>query len=105
MEEQLLIERVKAGDTRAVDILVNHYKTPLFTFILRMTSNYETTEDLFQETWIRVIRSIRRFRGEAKFSTWLFQIAVNQVRDELRKTIIAGKSVKLIICSISSQIL
>ena len=86
MEEQLLVERVKAGDTRAVDTLVNHYKAPLFAFILRMTGNYETTEDLFQETWIRVIRAIHRFRGDSKFSTWLFQIAVNQVRDQLRKT-------------------
>ena len=65
-EEQLLIERVKAGDTRAVDILVKHYKTPLFAFILRMTSHYETAEDIFQETWIRVIRSIQRFRGDAR---------------------------------------
>ena len=85
-EEQLLIERVKAGDSRAVDALVNLYKTPLFAFILRMTSHYETAEDIFQETWIRVIRSIHRFRGESKFSTWLFQIAVNRVRDEVRKT-------------------
>ncbi len=86
MDEQLLIERLKTGDNRAVDSLVNLYKAPLFAFILRLTGNRENTEDIFQETWIRVIRSIRFFRGDSKFSTWLFQIAVNMVRDEQRKT-------------------
>lgn len=90
MDEQLLIERLKSGDRRAIDSLVNQYKAPLFAFILRMTGNPENTEDLFQETWIRVMRSIRMFRGESKFSTWLFQIAVNLVRDEQRKS--KGKS-------------
>lgn len=86
MDEQILVERLKAGDRRAVDNLVNQYQAPLFAFILRMIGNQETAEDIFQETWIRVIRSIGMFRGNSKFSTWLFQIAVNLVRDEQRKT-------------------
>lgn len=85
MEELELIGRVKDGDARAVDELVETYKRPLFAFILRMIDNHETAEDIFQETWIRVIRYIGNFRGDAKFTTWLFQIALNLCRDELRR--------------------
>ena len=61
MDEQHLVERLRNGDTRAVDALVDHYKRPLFAFILRMVNRYETAEDLFQETWIRNIREIGLF--------------------------------------------
>ena len=50
-----------------------------------MVNNYATAEDIFQETWIKVIRHIGSFRGDAKFSTWLFQIARNVYRDSLRR--------------------
>ena len=50
-----------------------------------MVNNYDVAEDIFQETWIRVIRHINSFRGDAKFSTWLFQIARNVYRDSMRK--------------------
>lgn len=50
-----------------------------------MVNNYDAAEDIFQETWIRVIRHISSFRGDAKFSTWLFQIARNLYRDSMRK--------------------
>lgn len=85
MEDIELIGRVKEGDARAVDALVEAYKRPLFAFILRMIDNHAAAEDIFQETWLRVVRYISRFRGDAKFSTWLFQIALNLCRDEVRK--------------------
>lgn len=64
---------------------MDQYKEPLFAFIVRMVNNYDIAEDIFQETWIKVIRNVHSFRGDAKFSTWLFQIARNVYRDELRK--------------------
>lgn len=85
MEEQELISRVKEGDPKVIDDIVETYKGPLFAFILRMTGNHSTAEDLFQETWLRVLRYIRNFRGDSKFSTWLFQIALNLCRDAERK--------------------
>ncbi|MCE5251339.1 sigma-70 family RNA polymerase sigma factor [bacterium] len=85
LNEQALILRLREGDSRAIDELVELYKRPLFAFIVRMINNYELAEDIFQETWIKVIRSIKHFRGESKLSTWLFQIAVNQCRDTMRK--------------------
>ena len=51
-----------------------------------MIGNRDTADDLFQETWLRVVRSAGSFRGDAKISTWLFQIALNQCRDHIRKT-------------------
>lgn len=85
MDEQQLVERLKAGDERAVGPLMEQYKSPLFAFIVRMINDYEAAQDVFQDTWIRVVRSIGKFRGDAKFSTWLFQIAINLCRDTLRK--------------------
>jgi RNA polymerase sigma-70 factor, ECF subfamily len=84
--ERALIARLKAGDSRAVDEVVELYKRQLFAFILRMIDNHELAEDIFQETWLRVVRSVKFFRGEAKFSTWLFQIAANLCRDSIRKS-------------------
>ncbi len=85
MHEQTLIERLKAGDHGAINDIVDKYKGPLFAFILRMVNDHADAEDIFQETWIKVIKHVSRFRGDAKFSTWLFQIARNLCRDAGRK--------------------
>jgi len=85
MEEHDLIRRVRDGDPSAMDEIVDEYKNPLFAFILRMTGNHAAAEDVFQETWLRVVRYIHAFRGDSKFSTWLFQIALNLCRDTERK--------------------
>jgi len=85
MEEHELICRVRDGDPSAMDEIVDEYKSPLFAFILRMTGNHAAAEDVFQETWLRVVRYIDAFRGDSKFSTWLFQIALNLCRDAERK--------------------
>ena len=85
MSEQLLIRRLRNGDPEALDDLVDEYRRPLFAFIMRMVGDQTAAEDIFQDTWIKVIRSVHKFRGEAKLSTWLFQVALNQVRDALRK--------------------
>ena len=85
-EEQELVARLKADDPGAVDEIVEKYKRQLFAFILRMIGNYESAEDIFQETWLRAVRSVKHFRGESRFSTWLFQIAANLCRDSIRRS-------------------
>lgn len=85
LHEQALISRLQKGDAQAIDELVELYKRPLFGFIVRVINNYTLAEDVFQETWIKVIRSVKHFRGDSKLSTWLFQIALNQCRDTMRK--------------------
>lgn len=85
MNDQILIKRLKEGDPGAFDELVDQYKNQLFAFIIRIVTDHAAAEDIFQETWIKVIRSVGRFRGDSKLSTWLFQIALNQCRDAMRK--------------------
>lgn len=88
-DDRMLVERLRNGDTGAIDEIVERYKRPVYAFIIRMIGNRDTADDLFQETWLRVVRSAGSFRGDAKISTWLFQIALNQCRDHIRK---AGKT-------------
>ena len=85
VDEQTLVERLMGGDPEAVDDLVDVYKDRLFAFILRTVGDYTLAEDVFQEMWIKVIRRINTFRGDSKLSTWLFQVALNTVRDAMRK--------------------
>ena len=85
MDESAVLDQLKAGSHGAIEELMEQYKGPLFAFIIRMTGDYTAAEDIFQETWLRVVRSSKSFRGDSKISTWLFQIALNLCRDALRK--------------------
>jgi len=84
-DDYSLLQRLRSGDRAAIDSVVDRYSKPLFAFIVRMTGEREAAEDVFQETWIRVVRNIGSFRGESKFSTWLFQIALNLCRNLARQ--------------------
>ena len=84
-EEEYLVAGFKAGDSQACARLFDLYNRPLHAFLYRMTGNRESTEDLFQETWIRAVRYSGSFKGRCKFSTWLFQIALNLFRNHHRK--------------------
>jgi len=79
-----LVERSRAGDTAAFDELVSRHYERLHALIFRLT-DADRCEDLTQEALVLAYRNIDRFRGEAKFSTWLTRIAVNLCRSEWRK--------------------
>jgi RNA polymerase sigma-70 factor, ECF subfamily len=79
-----LVRAVGAGDGTALAELCMRWQRPLYRFLHRYGAG-DDADDLFQETWIRVVRSARRFDGERRFSTWLFQIALNLARDEGRR--------------------
>ncbi len=57
----------------------------IYNLLFRLTGNHNTSEDLFQETFIKVYRGLKSFRGESQISTWLYSIAVNVFRDHKRK--------------------
>ena len=82
--DETLMQQVISGNAKAADTLLGRYKKPLYSFIFRMTVNESDSDDLFQETWLRVIRYCRTFDAQKKFSTWLFQIAANCTRDFFR---------------------
>ena len=79
-----LVARLARGDEAALRDLLRRYERPLSSFIHRHTGGRDV-EDLYQETWWRVVRHSARFDPARRFSTWLFQIAVNLCRDWHRR--------------------
>jgi RNA polymerase sigma-70 factor, ECF subfamily len=78
------LERLKAGETAAFDTLVNRFSTDVYTLLYRLTGSEDEAKDLAQETFLRVIQSVKSFRGDASLKTWLFRIAINQARNRRR---------------------
>lgn len=72
-----LILRVKDGDEAAFSEILRRYYGKILNYVYRYTNNRETSEDLTQEIFMRVHRSVKSYRPEAKFSTWLYKIATN----------------------------
>ena len=73
-----------AGDGRAFQELVDRYQGRLLNFVTRMIGDRERAEDLVQEAFIRVYRHLHRFDSTKKFSTWIYTIASNLAKNELR---------------------
>lgn len=83
-DEQLLLA-YQDGDTAAFKTLFHRYRGPLFNFLLRRTRDRGRAEELYQDVWTRVIERCDDFRGDAKFSTWLYTIARNHCIDHARR--------------------
>jgi RNA polymerase sigma-70 factor (ECF subfamily) len=81
---------LKHGDSRLLDQLIVEYQHRLLRYLLYLTSNRELAEDLFQETWMRVLQRGGQYNGAARFETWLFTIARNLVIDTRRKRTMAS---------------
>ena len=82
--DEALAARLVDGDELALRELLRRYERPLAAFLHRQTGGRDV-EDLYQETWLRVVRHAARFDTGRRFSTWLFQIAVNLCRDWHRR--------------------
>jgi len=80
----LLVEAHLAGDPRAFNELVRRFQPRLLAFVARILRDRERAEDLVQETFIRAYRHLHRFDRSRKFSTWVYTIAANLARNELR---------------------
>jgi len=80
-----LIERFQNGELYAFDLIVKRYKNQLLNFVYRFLGNAEEAEDLVQETFLRVYRNRKAYQKVAKFSTWIYTIAGNLAKTELRK--------------------
>jgi len=84
-QDEILIKEFNEGNLGAFENLVTRYQKKIFAFIYRMVVVQEDARDLTQEVFIQVFRSLASFRGEAKFSTWLYRIAANRSIDLLRR--------------------
>jgi RNA polymerase sigma-70 factor (ECF subfamily) len=80
-----LMLRCKGGDRSALEELVKRYEEPLMNFLYRLSGDLSAAEDLFQETFLRVIRSSAKYEPKAAFSTWLYTIARNLAIDRFKK--------------------
>ncbi len=89
-ENALVAERLKRQDPGLIDQLIVQYQHRLLRYLLYLTSNRELAEDLFQETWMRVLVRGAQYNGNARFDTWLFTIARNLVIDYRRKRTMAS---------------
>ena len=84
LDDSDVVRRYIGGDERAFDELVRRYGQRVRRFINRTVRDWERAEDLMQETFIRVYRHIRRFDCDRRFSTWIFTIAGNLAKNEIR---------------------
>ncbi|HEX9105696.1 MAG TPA: sigma-70 family RNA polymerase sigma factor [Longimicrobiales bacterium] len=84
LDDSSVVARFMGGDARAFAELVNRYHVRLVNFIYRTIGDRDRAEDLVQETFIRVYRHLHRFDQSKKFSTWVYTIAGNLAKNELR---------------------
>ena len=85
MQELELIERLKKGDDSAFKVIVNTWQNMVYNTSLGIVQNAEDAEDVAQEVFVQVYESIGQFKGDSKFSTWLYRIAITKSLDHIRK--------------------
>lgn len=83
-DERLML-RFQAGDARAFEVLVRRHRTPVFSFLLRLTGDRARAEDLCQETFLKAVRASAGWEPRARFQAWLYAIARHQAVDEARR--------------------
>jgi RNA polymerase sigma-70 factor (ECF subfamily) len=85
LDEHLLIDKLKQGDENAFRQIVETWQDMVYNTALGILQNTEDAEDVAQEAFIQVFESIKNFKSEAKFSTWLYRITVSKALDHLRR--------------------
>ena len=87
MNDQELVQAYIKGDQSAIEILINRHRSKVYTYILLTIKNQPLAEDLFQETFIKVIQSLRggKYRDNGRFLSWVIRIAHNLIIDHFRK--------------------
>lgn len=80
-----LVDRAKDGDLGAYDELIRLFQERVYATLYNMTSNHEDAHDLTQEAFIKAYRSLKSFKGQSSFYTWIYRIAVNRTINFLKK--------------------
>jgi RNA polymerase sigma-70 factor (ECF subfamily) len=84
-DDESLMQAFAGGDAAAFEVLYRRHRTMLIAFLMRSLGRRDQAEDCFQEVWSRVVSARAGYRAEARFSTWLLQIAHNLVVDRFRR--------------------
>ncbi|MEN8201136.1 MAG: sigma-70 family RNA polymerase sigma factor [Bacteroidota bacterium] len=87
VNDQDLVQAYIKGDQSAIEVLINRHRSKVYTYILLTIKNQQLAEDLFQETFIKVIQSLRggKYRDNGRFLSWVIRIAHNLIIDHFRK--------------------
>jgi len=93
--DEELILRVQDGDTDCYDVLVERFKVRLFNYLFRLTGSRDEAEEIAQEAFVKAYIHADKYKTIARFSTWLYTIATNLVRNRLRSRSRAPKIVSL----------
>jgi len=86
INDQHYINQIIEGNTNAFSVLVNQYKDLVFTLSYKMLKNKEAAEEVSQDTFLKIFNSINKFKGDSKFSTWIYKITYNTCLDRLKKS-------------------
>jgi len=92
LNDNVLVQQFIAGDQNSLEILIRRHKSRVFSYILLIVKNRELAEDIFQETFIKVIRSLKRgkYIDNGKFVSWVLRISHNLIIDHFRKEKLRG---------------
>ena len=87
LSDQNLVQAYVKGDLSAIEVLINRHRSKVFTYIILTIKNQQLAEDLFQETFIKVIQSLKagKYKDNGKFLSWVIRIAHNLIIDHFRK--------------------
>lgn len=85
--DQELVKRFLQGDQQSIEVLINRHKNKVYTYIVLIVKNQQLAEDIFQDTFIKVIRSLKqgKYKDNGKFVSWVIRIAHNLTIDHFRK--------------------
>lgn len=85
LEDQHYIQLLQKGNHNYYAVLVDRYKDMVYTLALKMLQNKEEAEEVAQDTFLKAFQAIANFKGDSKFSTWLYRITYNTCLDKLKK--------------------
>ncbi len=83
--DEELVARSNGGDPDSFNELIRRWERPIYALAYRQIGREEDARDVCQETFLRAFRALKGFRGQAKFSSWLYRIAINLCRDWMRR--------------------
>ena len=83
--DEITVARARAGDEAALEALFRRFETPVYTLARRLTGSAHDAEDVLQETFLEVVRSIRRFRGDGSLAGWIRKVAASKALMRLRQ--------------------
>ena len=85
VDEEILIQRASKGDSGAFETLVVTYEKGVYNLAFRLVGDREDAMDIVQEVFLKAYQALPRFRGDSRFSTWIYRVCVNASLDHLRK--------------------